>query len=154
MSCSRTQHGGGRFRTPDLSLRSPTLYHWATVLPTSLKYHAQDIGHDPPPVTSSYQQFDSFTMTVICLPASPASCTPTFPVGLILFISTSNWQLPLGFNSRNHNISVMFSCLPKDTTLEREDRWKIKKIGSGYWQPVVNSEIAIYNLLYIAIDNR
>ena len=22
--------GGGRFRTPDLSLRSPTLYHWAT----------------------------------------------------------------------------------------------------------------------------
>ena len=33
MSCSRTQHGGGRFRTPDLSLRSPTLYHWATALP-------------------------------------------------------------------------------------------------------------------------
>ena len=30
---SRTQHGGGRFRTPDLSLRSPTLYHWATALP-------------------------------------------------------------------------------------------------------------------------
>ena len=27
VSCSRTQHGGGRFRTPDLSLRSPTLYH-------------------------------------------------------------------------------------------------------------------------------
>ena len=25
MSCSRTQHGGGRSRTPDLSLRSPTL---------------------------------------------------------------------------------------------------------------------------------
>ena len=23
MSCSRTQHGGGRSRTPDLSLRSP-----------------------------------------------------------------------------------------------------------------------------------
>ena len=34
MSCSRTQHGGGRYRTPDLSLRSPTLYHWATALPT------------------------------------------------------------------------------------------------------------------------
>ena len=34
MSCSRTQHGGGRFRTPDLSLRSPTLYHWATALPS------------------------------------------------------------------------------------------------------------------------
>ena len=33
MSCSRTQHGGGRFRTPDLSFRSPTLYHWATALP-------------------------------------------------------------------------------------------------------------------------
>ena len=33
MSCSRTQHSGGRFRTPDLSLRSPTLYHWATALP-------------------------------------------------------------------------------------------------------------------------
>ena len=33
MSCSRTQHGGGRYRTPDLSLRSPTLYHWATALP-------------------------------------------------------------------------------------------------------------------------
>ena len=33
MSCSRTQHGGGRFRTPDLSLRSPTRYHWATALP-------------------------------------------------------------------------------------------------------------------------
>ena len=33
MSCSRTQHCGGRFRTPDLSLRSPTLYHWATALP-------------------------------------------------------------------------------------------------------------------------
>ena len=27
VSCSRTQHDGGRFRTPDLSLRSPTLYH-------------------------------------------------------------------------------------------------------------------------------
>ena len=24
VSCSRTQHGGGRSRTPDLSLRSPT----------------------------------------------------------------------------------------------------------------------------------
>ena len=35
MSCSRTQHGGGRSRTPDLSLRSPTLYHWATALPVS-----------------------------------------------------------------------------------------------------------------------
>ena len=33
MSCSRTQHGGGRSRIPDLSLRSPTLYHWATALP-------------------------------------------------------------------------------------------------------------------------
>ena len=33
VSCSRTQHGGGRFRTPDLSLQSPTLYHWATALP-------------------------------------------------------------------------------------------------------------------------
>ena len=33
MSCSRTQHGGGRFRTQDLSLWSPTLYHWATALP-------------------------------------------------------------------------------------------------------------------------
>ena len=33
----------------------------------------------------------------------------------------SKTQLPLGFNSRNHNISVMFSCLPKDRTLERED---------------------------------
>ena len=33
MSCSRTQHGGGRSRTPDLSLRSQTLYHWATALP-------------------------------------------------------------------------------------------------------------------------
>ena len=33
MSCSRTQHGGGRYRTPDLSLWSPTLYHWATALP-------------------------------------------------------------------------------------------------------------------------
>ena len=32
MSCSRTQHGGGRSRTPDLSLRSPTLYHWANPL--------------------------------------------------------------------------------------------------------------------------
>ena len=27
VSCSRTQHGGGRLRTPDLSLRSPPLYH-------------------------------------------------------------------------------------------------------------------------------
>ena len=27
VSCSRTQHGGGRFRSPDLSLLSPTLYH-------------------------------------------------------------------------------------------------------------------------------
>ena len=35
MSCSRTHHGGGRSRTPDLSLRSPTLYHWATALPSS-----------------------------------------------------------------------------------------------------------------------
>ena len=33
MSCSRTQHGSGRFWTPDLSLQSPTLYHWATALP-------------------------------------------------------------------------------------------------------------------------
>ena len=36
MSCSRTQHGDGRSRTPDLSLRSPTLYHWATALPLSM----------------------------------------------------------------------------------------------------------------------
>ena len=40
MSCSRTQHGGGRSRTPDLSLRSPTLYHWATALP---RYQMQSI---------------------------------------------------------------------------------------------------------------
>ena len=41
----------------------------------------------------------------------------------------SNLQLPLGFNSRNHNISVMFSRLPKDRTLEREDKMKnIKKL--------------------------
>ena len=26
------------------------------------------------------------------------------------------------FNSQNHNISVMFSRIPKDRTLEREDR--------------------------------
>ena len=32
MSCSRTQHGGGR----SFSLRSPTLYHWATALPKAL----------------------------------------------------------------------------------------------------------------------
>ena len=38
MSCSRTQHGGGRFRTPDLSLRSPTLYHWATALPRNFDF--------------------------------------------------------------------------------------------------------------------
>ena len=41
MSCSRTQHGGGRSRTPDLSLRSPTLYHWATALP--LMWSTQDL---------------------------------------------------------------------------------------------------------------
>ena len=33
VSCSRTQHGGCRSRTPDLSLRSPRLYHSATALP-------------------------------------------------------------------------------------------------------------------------
>ena len=31
-------------------------------------------------------------------------------------------QLPLEFNSRNYNISVMFSHLLKDRTLEMEDR--------------------------------
>ena len=36
VSCSRTQHGGGGFRTPDLSLRSQTLYHWPTMLPRSV----------------------------------------------------------------------------------------------------------------------
>ena len=50
MSCSRTQHGGGRSRTPDLSLRSPTLYHWATVLPfenvESIKYLGVTITSD------------------------------------------------------------------------------------------------------------
>ena len=40
MSCSRTQHGGGRSRTPDLSLRSPTLYHWATALPAKTRTSA------------------------------------------------------------------------------------------------------------------
>ena len=39
----------------------------------------------------------------------------------------SNWQLPLGFNSQDYNISVMFSRLSKDRTLEMEDGWKIKK---------------------------
>ena len=34
VSCSRTQQCGGRSRTPDLSLRNPTLYHWATALPS------------------------------------------------------------------------------------------------------------------------
>ena len=34
VSCSRTQHGDlSEDRTPDLSLRSPTLYHWATAPP-------------------------------------------------------------------------------------------------------------------------
>ena len=44
MSCSRTQHGGGRSRTPDLSLRSPTLYHWATALPGS--YSERTLDYD------------------------------------------------------------------------------------------------------------
>ena len=43
MSCSRTQHGGGRSRTPDLSLRSPTLYHWATALPLQLQRPARGL---------------------------------------------------------------------------------------------------------------
>ena len=44
MSCSRTQHGGGRYRTPDLTLRSPTLYHWATALPVTIcDVRARDI---------------------------------------------------------------------------------------------------------------
>ena len=33
LSCSRTQNGGCRYRTPDLSLRSQRLYHSATALP-------------------------------------------------------------------------------------------------------------------------
>ena len=47
MSCSRTQHGGGRSRTPDLSLRSPTLYHWATALPPSTTGIFSWKGHKP-----------------------------------------------------------------------------------------------------------
>ena len=39
VSCSRTQHGSGKFGTPDLSLLSPTLYHWATALPQVLNRH-------------------------------------------------------------------------------------------------------------------
>ena len=44
MSCSRTQHGGGRSRTPDLSLPSPTLYHWATALPFLSNGNNKDTG--------------------------------------------------------------------------------------------------------------
>ena len=33
VSCSRTQQGGVRFRNPDLSLRSPMLYHCITAHP-------------------------------------------------------------------------------------------------------------------------
>ena len=44
MSCSRTQHGSGRSRTPDLSLRSPTLYHWATALPGLRRYKRLNYG--------------------------------------------------------------------------------------------------------------
>ena len=36
--------------------------------------------------------------------------------------SGSNWQLLLGYNGRNHNISVISSRLPKDEALEKEDR--------------------------------
>ena len=66
MSCSRTQHGGGRSRTPDLSLRSPTLYHWATALPhVHLGYKLYTIYHDPS--SSSFldilfTQFHRFTL--------------------------------------------------------------------------------------------
>ena len=35
MSCSRTQHGAAcGDQTQDLSIRSPTLYHYATMLPS------------------------------------------------------------------------------------------------------------------------
>ena len=51
MSCSRTQHGDGRSRTPDLSLRSPTLYHWATALPSKERYRT----HTPYADTSVLQ---------------------------------------------------------------------------------------------------
>ena len=44
MSCSRTQHGGGRSRTQDLSLRSPTLYHWATALPVVWIWVGSDVS--------------------------------------------------------------------------------------------------------------
>ena len=45
VSCSRTQHGGGRYRTPDLSLRSPTLYPEP---PRSPMPYANNKGADQP----------------------------------------------------------------------------------------------------------
>ena len=40
MPCSRTQHGDAcGVRTQDLSIRSPTLYHYATALPFSIFDH-------------------------------------------------------------------------------------------------------------------
>ena len=40
MPCSRTQHGDAcGDRTQDLSIRSPTLYHYATALPTKEEHY-------------------------------------------------------------------------------------------------------------------
>ena len=36
----KVMHTGGRSRTPDLSLRSPTLYQWATALPLFFTWNA------------------------------------------------------------------------------------------------------------------
>ena len=52
MSCSRTQHGGGRSRTPDLSLRAPnrptalyTISKIILILPTLLQMLSPNIAH-------------------------------------------------------------------------------------------------------------
>ena len=45
-------------------------------------------------------------------------------------------------------------CFAQSLWATKDDFGPLKKIGDGYWQPVVNSEIAIDNRLSIAIDNR
>ena len=65
----------------------------------------------------------------------------------------SNWQLPLGFNSRNYNISVMVSRLPKDRTLEMEDWWKIYKKYSPPVPHLLQAQQALA-LLYAEVAGR
>ena len=155
MSCSRTQHGGGRSRTPDLSLRSPTLYHWATALPWKKKKKKKkkktmwcDVTNPlnrplpiPDSLTFSLENlgnrsvaiFSNISLTSFCVMFSCVSSSDNlFTILFIFWYEGLSEKCPDSFAS--HNLTRICILIPFSGSPLIQLSLKLSSRETGLWQ--------------------